>query len=173
MKRAKTRKRATTKPAISLRALARRIGVSPEAVSKGRRTGRLSRSIGTTKKGQPVVMDPDLAVREWHENATKPSPRGSTVALADEQRLLVAARRRKLELETMVAEGRLIDRNVVVKEAFEAERIVREAMLNLPARLAGELAAESDPGRVHLRLDAAIRDALTTAADALVATVNA
>jgi hypothetical protein len=44
--------------------------------------------------------------------------------------------------------------------------------LNIPARVAAELAAESDPGKVHMRLDAAIREALNATADALLAAGN-
>jgi hypothetical protein len=57
----------------------------------------------------------------------------------------------------------LVEVSRASKEAFESARIIREAMLNLPARLAGELAAETDATAVHLRLDAAIREALGAA----------
>jgi hypothetical protein len=88
--------------------------------------------------------------------------------LIDSQTQANLERARKLRLENDVTEGRLIPADRVNKEAFEAERIVRESILNLPARISGELAAESDPARVQLRLEMLLRDALNAAADVLV-----
>jgi hypothetical protein len=84
------------------------------------------------------------------------------------QRLVTLERARKLRLENEIKRGRLVDVSTAAKEAFEAERIIRESILNLPARLSGELAAETDAGRVYAKLDAALRQALNDAADALI-----
>ena len=51
---------------LSLRAYARRRGVSPEAVSKAVQTGRLKASVVDGK-----IVDPDLADREWNEHTRK------------------------------------------------------------------------------------------------------
>jgi hypothetical protein len=88
-------------------------------------------------------------------------------SLAAAQLQLTIERTKKLQLERDVAEGRLVPVATVAKEAFEAERTIREAILNLPARLSGELAAETDPKRVHALLDAALRECLTSTAAAL------
>ena len=87
--------------------------------------------------------------------------------LFEAQRLATLQRERKLRLENDVTEGRLIPLEVVTKEAFEAERTIRENILNIPARIAGELAALTDVGKVSVRLEAALRDALNSAADSL------
>jgi hypothetical protein len=178
--------------AITLTAYGKHRGCSTAAVSKAIRTKRLVRSV-VVIEGHPKIADVALADEEWAAKSDRtrrpdyahsgPSGDGSDaqqaplegagVSFFEAQRLdkIESARRRKLENDER--EGHLVDRNVVAKEAFEAERIVREALLNLPARLSGELAAETDAGRVHMRMDAAIREALNAAADTLLATVNA
>lgn len=55
-----------TAPPLSLRAYARRRGVSPEAVSKAVTTGRLKDSVVDGK-----IADPDLADREWDANTQR------------------------------------------------------------------------------------------------------
>jgi len=63
---------------ISLSAYAGRRGVTPKAVSKAVAAGRLVASIGRDARGQPVVLDPELADREWEANtrqrADRPAP---------------------------------------------------------------------------------------------------
>ena len=115
--------------------------------------------------------------RPRHAPAAEESPQTDgrepkQLTLIDAQQVVAIERGRKLRMENEVMRGQLVKRSLVAKEAFEAERIIREAMLNLPVRIAGELAAEHDAGRVQLRLDAAIREALNRAADQLEATVN-
>lgn len=179
--------------AISYRALARQLGVTDRAVRKAAKPGgRLASFVGV-QDGHPVITDAEAATRVWHETSRRPStaqaagvaidpasprprdgsPTGTRVISAETltgaQRLATIERARKLQLENDVTEGRLVDVEKAAKEAFEAARVIREALLNLPARLAGPLAAEPDPTRVHIALDAAIREALATSADALVA----
>jgi hypothetical protein len=206
---------------ISCRAFSRRIGVSPEAVSKAIERGRLKESVGRDDDGKPYIKDPDLAEREWNQNRSKNrdltlvaskstpamavalpaapvaqpplkpiavSPVIKTVdappaaagdgeqgeldlrppTLIDSQTQANLERARKLRLENDVTEARLIPVELANKERFEAQRIVRESILNLPARVSGELAVETDPARVQLRLEVLLRDALNAAADALI-----
>lgn len=88
-------------------------------------------------------------------------------SLTDATILATLERARKLRLENDVAEGRLVSIEVVSKVQFESMRIVRESILNLPARLAGELAAQTDPARVQIMLETALREALIQTADAM------
>jgi hypothetical protein len=74
---------------------------------------------------------------------------------------------RKLRIENDLREGRVVDVRAAKREAFESARIIRESVLNLPARIAAELAAETDPAKVFARLDDALREALGDAADRL------
>ena len=78
-------------------------------------------------------------------------------------------RGRKLRLENDLKDGRLVEVSQAAREAFEAARTIREAMLNIPARVSAELAAESDAARVYSKLDAALREALNSTADRLMA----
>jgi hypothetical protein len=84
--------------------------------------------------------------------------------LVEAQRLGALERARAVRLATDVKRGLLVDRNAIVKMQFESDRIVREAMLNIASRLSAELAAETDAGRIFVRIDAAIREALSSVA---------
>lgn len=55
---------------MSLRAYAKRRGVTPMAVSFAVRDGRLVESVARDKFGQPKISDPDLADREWDANTS-------------------------------------------------------------------------------------------------------
>lgn len=89
--------------------------------------------------------------------------------LIDAQMAYTNERTRKAWLENQQKEGRLVDRSVVAKEAFEADRIIREGLFNMSARISGKLAAETDPARLAILLDAAVRECLTMTANELVA----
>ena len=55
--------------AESLRAFARRVGVTPRAVRKAVENGRLERAVGRPSAGAPCIVDIHLALREWTDNA--------------------------------------------------------------------------------------------------------
>jgi len=59
---------------VSLSEFGRRIGASPQAVSKAIQRGRLARSVGIDAKGRKMIADVALARREWRERASKPAP---------------------------------------------------------------------------------------------------
>lgn len=67
---------------MSLSAFARKMGCSPQAISKGARTGRLRAGLGKDAAGRPVVVDFDVAAREWRENRGKLSPKVPELNLA-------------------------------------------------------------------------------------------
>lgn len=128
---------------------------------------------GATETPAPIVVPvaqvqaPEVAELSSDTEDVKSLQGVST--LIDAQRLATIERAKKLRLENDLAERRLMPRDLVEKEAFEAERIVREGLLNITARIAAELAAETDPAKVARKLDAAIRQALHATADALLA----
>jgi len=150
----------------SLREFARRLKVTDRAVRKAIASGRLLRSVGRTAKNRPVIVDVPLARREWRQNAGKVGA-SSSVTLAAAQRALSLERARGLKLANDLKGGTLIDAALAARQAFEASRSIRDNVLNIPARLAAELAAESDANRVHARLDAELRLALEASAKAL------
>jgi response regulator of citrate/malate metabolism len=53
---------------LTLRELARRLGVSHTAIRKAIRSGRLEQSIRYDELGRPFVADGALAAREWEAN---------------------------------------------------------------------------------------------------------
>jgi hypothetical protein len=93
-----------------------------------------------------------------------PLPPDAPPSLVEMQVALARERQRKLRLENDTREGQLVEADRATREAFEFARTVRENILNVPARLAAELAAESDSTRVHLALERALREALEATA---------
>lgn len=187
----------SSRDGLSLREFARRLGVSDTAVRKAIKAGRLTGCVGTNGKildfengqraflangrrgfgARTVGSQPTAPVSEGPTSSAEPEQAMLGVVvepntLFEAQRLATLQRERKLRLENDVTEGRLIHLDRVTKEAFEAERVIRENILNLPARIAGELHAERDPARFYLKFEAALREALNLAADALQATAN-
>lgn len=185
---------------VSNRAVARELGIDEKTVRKGVASGVFRESVAQTADGKTVVVDLEIAKREWIargrpmartadtvrtvESAPESAvsapdvalPRGRVIeaaTLVEAQRLATLQRERKLRLESDVMEGRLVEAIEVQKEAFEAERLIRENILNLPARIAGDLAAETDPAKVGILLDRLLREALNVAADALLVSVHA
>lgn len=181
-------------PAISVRAFARRVGVTENAVRKGAKSGRLERSLARGTRNRPVIVDVDLAEREWRENQdpaklrSTRSRRGSEDAgaigravpapakdkpsdaptTAEERRRLMRVQAEKAELEVRKLGGQLVEVSAVRRAEFEAARTIRDNVLNIPDRVAAEFAAETDAGRIHARLTQELRQALGAAADALI-----
>jgi hypothetical protein len=86
---------------------------------------------------------------------------------AHERRRLIRAQARKAELVAKKLAGQLVEAAAVKRAAFEAARTIRDNVLNIPDRIASELAVETDPGKIHARLDLELRQALGAAADVL------
>jgi hypothetical protein len=152
----------------SLRAFARSVGVSLATVQRGVASGRIPASlIGRNGQGQPVITDHVAALKAWHANASKPTKGNPPASLANVQRDVAIERKEKLRFENDLRRGRYVLLEDAKKEAFEAERIIREGVLNLATRLAPELAAETDPHQVFVLLDRELRAALGRIADDL------
>lgn len=64
------------------------------------------------------------------------------------------------ELEYLEQVGKLVPAEEVDKEWFELARLVRDSMLNIPARLADQLAHETDQRKIHDLLETEIYQAL-------------
>ena len=69
-------------------------------------------------------------------------------------------RAKLLEIKARVEAGKYIAVDEVKAAAFNRARVVRDALLNIPERLAAMLAAEADERRVHQILATEIRAAL-------------
>jgi hypothetical protein len=165
---------------ISANAYAKHRGVSLQAVLKAIREGRLPTSAVQRESGRWDI-DPEVADVEWQQNTDsgqgapahaknrqdQPEPTGDdepedgepiTYAQARAQHERFKARLAQLELEQR--EGKLVEADVVKREAFRTARLVRDALLNLPDRIAAELANETNQFKVHQRLVSEIRRAL-------------
>ena len=168
-----------TDGSITLTEFARMRGVSTEAVSKAVRVGRLSKAVTWSKANKPRLI-PELAEQEWAANtdsaqqrvrAVPPpkAPEPEVEQTAGEQRTATfqqartlreayMARLAKLEYEEKT--GSLIRADAVKNEAFRIARVVRDGILNIPDRIAGDLAAETDQFAIHQKLTAELRKAL-------------
>jgi len=65
-----------------------------------------------------------------------------------------------LELKAKVEAGKYVDADEVKVAAFNKGRVTRDNLLNIPDRLSGMLAAETDAAKVHALLSAEMRQAL-------------
>lgn len=151
---------------LTRRELADQVGVHPMTVVKWEQDGMPVAKRGA--RGRASLYDPQ-AVAAWKDarDAAAAVPKGKDVAGS-----VIAERARKLRLENDAREGRLVPLERVKREAFDGARTIRDSMLNLPDRLAGELAADTDPTVIWRKLDAAIREALASAADTLAGAVH-
>lgn len=155
---------------VTLSDFARQKRVSLDAVTKAIKDGRLRESVVKTQGRYPRLL-PDVAMREWGENTSPALQRNQEPADTGDAPASFAESRAKREhyqaelarLELEAKQGALIPADDVKKQAFTAARQVRDQMLNLPDRLAAELAACSDQFEVHRLLTGEIRKALETA----------
>ncbi len=158
---------------MSFSAFARDRGVDEKAVRKGIASERIPPAcVGLSSTGRrQVIVDVEGARRAWEANAAKVAPGPAAVgerqSLSEASRLATTERYRRLKIDNDLRAGLTVDVRAARREAFESARIIRETMLNLPVRLAAELAGETDPAKVFARLEDAIREALGDAADRL------
>lgn len=156
---------------LSLREYARLRGVSLFTVQAAIRDGRITTTLGPD--GKPKI-DPATADPEFVAN-TDPSKQGRKAKKTYEEgepapNSFLAHRTSKegyqsklRRLEYLEKRKKLLPASEVKAEAFRLARTVRDSLLNIPDRLAGILAAETDPHKVHLLLT----DELTKALEAL------
>lgn len=81
-------------------------------------------------------------------------------AIAKSQAKKEEFRAKLVELEYEERVGTLVRKDEVEKEQFRLGRLVRDGILNIPSRLAGILAAETDQRKVHDLLETELRQAL-------------
>lgn len=163
-------------PTVTPTAYAKHRKVSPQAVFDAIEKGRLQSSVTKQPSGR-MLVDVEAADAEWAANtdsgtgslahaknkAKDDQPEvktegGLTYAEARAQHERFKSRLAQLELEQR--EGKLVEADAVQREAFKAARQVRDALLNLPDRVAGVLAAETNQFKVHQLLTKEIRRAL-------------
>lgn len=144
--------------------LAAAFGCSEEAV----RLWTINDGLPCLRRGSPGVEAryplPEcvawLVARERAKEAENPSGRRA-------EWVGVKVERERLKLAEEA--GKLVDVAQVRAAAFRTGRVVRDALLVLPDRLAARLAAETDAERVRILLEAEVRVALTALADSALA----
>src|SRR5262249_51465033 len=105
--------------------------------------------------------------REWEHEPSTPRPTeavpGMTYSDARALREVYEVQRKQLELD--VRRGLLVRRDEVEAAAFKFYRRLRDALLNIPPRLAAQLAAENDEAKVFEILEAEFRRVFEDFAD--------
>jgi len=128
-------------------------------------------------RGSPVrANDPEPQVQlptssrpdEAQEQSSAPAsdmPRSGGPSYAQSRAVREAYQARLAKLDYEQRSGKLVEVDKVKASAFRTARTVRDGLLNLPDRVAHELAHETDPARVHLRLSKEIRTVLEALSD--------
>ena len=169
---------------LSIRAYARHRGVSHVAVKKAIDSGRITPEPDGT-------IEPNRADLEWAQNtvsARKPAPAKTSSSVVEPPRArtiepaepaapvlstggtsLLQARtvnevlKAKLNnLELAHRKKELVDRAQAVAHVFKLARIERDAWLNWPARVSGQMASTLgiDAHQMHVALESAVREHL-------------
>jgi hypothetical protein len=151
---------------LGVKAYADHRGVSHVAVIKAIRAGKLARSVTFNDKGKAQI-DPTVADEEWVPAIVAKQEAQASQALDEpgvsfaEARTIRENYNAKLaKLEFHKRAGKLVDAEIVKREAFKTARIVRDALSNIPDRLAPQLAAESDQFKIHRLMTEEIRKSL-------------
>lgn len=118
--------------------------------SKAVRAGESSRGAWTEKRAAAVDASKFVQAQTIERNITFAQARATKEEWA--------AKLKELEFEAK--SGALISRQEVEIAAETAGRRLRDALFSLPARLATQLAAESDPFLIHQMLEAELRQLL-------------
>lgn len=150
---------------LSLRALARALGIAPSAAHKRRLRGMPTHSVEAARAWEIEHLDPSrqkgvgLSVSGDGQPAAEPGVADDepSDANASAYRRARAAREQinvqLAQLELDEARGRLIDVEVVTRTAFTAFRQLRDSALNVPARVRDRCATETDPARIEALLN--------------------
>lgn len=142
-------------------------GVSAAAVTNAVKEGRCPVTLDATGRR---VIDTEIADEAWvlgggQKQKLKPdvNPQGKETkapALIESKSIKEAyqARIAKLDYEERV--GKTLDAEKVKEETFKVARIVRDNLLNIPDRLAAELAGEENQFIIHKKLTDEIKRAI-------------
>ena len=170
---------------LTFRQYAKHRNCSHTAVSKAVDAGRIPT---VTENGQRFI-DPSAADKAWLENTDsakqvggytqvageaadlpadagagddEESTQGASLATARAKRELTQAKIAELNYQKLA--GELVSAEDVKTEAFAVARQVRESILGVPDRIAGQLAAEVDPHKIHALLSTELTKALQSLA---------
>ena len=161
---------------ISKSAFAAMMNVSPAAVTKAIKEGRMTVVI----QGDKEKIDPAVAQIQWAQNTRARSPSSSSAPAADNVAPATSikgnnepgywdSRTSREEAEAGMAQLKLAElrKSLIpvdaVRAAFgSAFASAREALMQIPSRIAPTLAAESDSQKIQIALGDAIHAALVS-----------
>jgi hypothetical protein len=109
---------------------------------------------------KPIYVQPGESPRDPEETSDSDAPGPKDPTYAQHQAKREKFKAKLAELDYLERISTLVRREAVETESFRVARLVRDAILNVPARLAGILAAETDQRRVHDLLESELRQAL-------------
>lgn len=146
---------------LSAAEYAERRGVSPQAVRKAIRDGRLQQSV--TFEGRKARIDAEAADAEWRRNTAQskqrtaeqintgkaaaaaassalPPARSGLPSQAQAMAMRTAYQAKLLELDLKQRQGELVNAAEVQRVRFESGRRVRDAILRLGQQMIGDIA---------------------------------
>src|SRR3972149_10734126 len=163
---------------ISLREFARRCNRTHRAAQVAIASGRIPASaVRRSARGRIVAVEFREGSGSWRQNSA-PRVNQPPVAIAGDlagqgtdtysaaRTAREGANAKLAELEYLKTIGRVVAVEDVKKSWFRRLRMMRDQLLDIPARLAAVTAAESDPHRVEQLLTAEITRVLHELADA-------
>ena len=145
---------ATVADLLSIRAYAKRRGVSHTAVQKAIQAGRISAAMVDGK------IDAEKADRLWVENTDTARSKVNPESYATARAVRETYRARLAKLEYEEKTGELVSLEAVEKDAFATGAAIKTALMAVPARVAELVAAEDDPNKCRRLIAAEIRQAL-------------
>lgn len=143
---------------------AKLIGVSQSAVSRAINTGRLPNSAKMLPSGH-YEIDVEVGQVEWVQNKMRGAR--NVPERGDLEGSAIESERKKKHYDAELARlkfekeaGKLLDASKVEKESFKVARVVRDAILAIPARMSAELAGMTNPFEIEALLEKEFRTAL-------------
>lgn len=160
---------------LSVREMAAALGVSKSQVARDKGDGMpmasadaarqwraehrdLSRSVDG-RLDAPAAAEPGMAAAAPAAAAATEAGDSAEYRLARAERERTSADRARLELDQL--RGRLIDVEEASRLAFTSFRAIRDALLNVPARVASQAAVETDPLKVEQLIEAELTAVLS------------
>lgn len=170
--------------AVKLSEFADLIKVSPQAVRKAIKEGRIKEGAIKGKRGW--LIEPNLAIKEWKENTNSSQQRLSSdneqtkqqgadlppnISYTKARAYGEQFKAKLLELEFREKAGMLVKADDIKIQQFKTVRLLRDAIENIPIRIVNEVSAVAgvkDPEMRHeimLIMQREIKSALTSIAD--------
>lgn len=167
---------------LNLSEFAKLMGVTRQAISYAVKRGKIK----TKMLGKTRMVHGVRATKEWEKNidpkasakGRKPKNKKSLTekqienapefkpktyegfTMADAERQDKVYKARLSQLKYLEQAGQLVKIDKIQRQAFETGRKIRDALMGLPTRLAHELAVETDPHKLEIRLTKELTDVL-------------